>query len=54
MKEKKKISEEELKRAVGKFIRDGGIIEKLPDQKSVTHKQVGSKWASTELGGERG
>ena len=50
--EKTKISSEELNRAVRKFVRDGGIIEKLPDQKSVGSKQVGGKWANTELGGE--
>ena len=49
--EKTDITAEELNRAVNKFIRDGGIIEKLPDQKSVGHKKVGGKWANTEMGG---
>lgn len=50
--EKTEISAEELNRAVRKFVRDGGIIQKLPDQKSAGPKQVGGKWANTELGGE--
>ena len=50
--EKSKISSEDLNRAVRKFVRDGGIIQKLPDQKSAGSKQVGGKWANTELGGE--
>lgn len=49
---KAEITAEELNRAVGKFIKDGGIIEKLPDQKSAGHKKVGGKWANTEMGGE--
>ena len=44
----KGISEEELNRAVNKFIKEGGIIKKLPDQKAVAQNRVGGKWATTE------
>ncbi len=50
--EKTEITAEELNRAVSKFIKDGGIIQKLPDQKCAGHKQVGGKWGNTEMGGE--
>ena len=45
------VTADELKLAVRNFVKDGGIIQKLPDQKSASHKQVGGKWANTELGG---
>ena len=48
--ENTKITDEELKRAVGKFVKDGGIIQKLPDQKSASHRLVGGKWSTTEMG----
>ncbi len=51
---KKEISHEDLKRAVTNFIKNGGIIEKLPDQKHVMQKLVGGKWRNTEMGGEAG
>lgn len=50
--EKKEICAEELKRAVKKFTKEGGIIERLPDEKSASHRQVGGKYVITELGGE--
>ena len=49
---KNEISHEGLKRAVQKFIKAGGIIQKLPDQKNVEQKLVGGKWRSTEMGGD--
>lgn len=49
---KKEISAKELKRAVKKFTKEGGIIERLPDEKSASHRQVGGKYVITELGGE--
>ena len=44
----KGISQDELQRAVNKFIKEGGIIKKLPDQKAVVQNRVGGKWATTE------
>ncbi|MEE8396678.1 MAG: hypothetical protein V3S29_11530 [bacterium] len=53
MKEKKSsISHEELQRAVSKFINEGGIITKLPDQKALGQHRVGGKWATTEMSGD--
>ncbi len=46
-----KISQEDLTRAVSKFIKEGGIIKKLPDQKTLVQNRVGGKWCSTEIGG---
>ena len=52
MKAKNKgVSQEELQRAVNKFVKQGGIITKLPDQKSVAQNKVGGKYATTEWGG---
>ncbi len=51
---KENLSHEELKKAVSKFIRNGGIIQKLPDQKHVMQKLVGGTWRNTEMGGEAG
>ena len=49
MKESKPtISHEELQAAIRKFQKTGGIIQKLPDQKSYTHQGVGVKWANAE------
>jgi hypothetical protein len=49
MKESKPtISHEELQAAIRKFQKTGGIIQKLPDQKSYSHQGVGVKWANTE------
>ena len=47
-KEIKTISHEDLQAAIRKFKDNGGIIQKLPDQKSYTHKGVGVKWANTD------
>ena len=51
-KKQKNISEEELNRAVRKFIDSGGIIKKLPDQKSAQLNRVGGRWCSTEVSGD--
>ena len=48
----KKISEEELNSAIRKFLQEGGIIQKLPDQKNVNSQAVGMRWNNSELGGE--
>jgi hypothetical protein len=48
MKESKTISQKDLQAAIRKFKENGGIIQKLPDQKSYTNQGVGVKWANVE------
>ena len=48
----KTIKDEELRAAIKKFLMKGGVIDKLPDQKSNQGKMVGKKWDSSELGGD--
>lgn len=48
MKESKTISHEELQAAIRKFKENGGIIEKLPDQKSYSHQGVSVKYSNVE------
>ncbi len=50
MKQKRKISHEALQEAIQKYIKKGGLIEKLPEQKTVQASRVGGKWSNTELG----
>ena len=52
MKASKQINQQEIQSAIHKFIESGGIIEKLPEQKTVKYKLVGSRWCTTEIGGE--
>ena len=47
-----KISVEELQSAIQKFLKEGGIIQKLPEQKSRSLRMVGGKWNNSEIGGE--
>ncbi len=54
MKQKKKISQQELNLAVKKFVKEGGIIKKLPPQRSALQNLVGGKWGNTEIGGKLG
>ena len=49
---KQQVTEAELQSAIRKFLDKGGMIHKLPDQKSGTARMVGRKWDSTEVGGE--
>jgi hypothetical protein len=42
------LTHEQLQAAIRKFQEQGGIIKKLPDQKTYTHQMVGMKWASLE------
>lgn len=44
----KTVTHEQLQAAIRRFQENGGIIKKLPDQKSYTHQMVGMKWASLE------
>jgi hypothetical protein len=41
-----------LSQAIKKFLKSGGMIHKLPDQKTATPRVVGMKWNSSEVGGE--
>jgi len=44
----KEISQEELQIAIRKFQKTGGIIQKLPAQKSVGQQAVSMKWGHAE------
>ena len=46
------ITEEELQNAFKKFLHSGGVIEKLPDEKTAANQKVGAKWSHTEIGGD--
>ena len=50
MKDSKVISHKELQAAIRKFQKDGGIIKKLPDQKTYSNQGVGMRWANVEAG----
>ena len=47
-----KVSEDELNAAIQKFLKSGGIISKLPEQKAYAQKHVGMKHNTTEIGGD--
>jgi len=47
------VTEEELKMAIRKFVKSGGIIRKLPAQKTGTSRMVGKKWGHTEMGSDQ-
>ena len=51
MKEQK-VSEAELQAAIRKFVASGGMIKKLPDQKTSASQMVGVRWNNYEMGGE--
>jgi hypothetical protein len=51
MKRKKQITHDELQESIVKFIKKGGIIQKLPDQKTALQNRVGGKWGTSEMGG---
>lgn len=48
----KTIKDEELRAAIKKFLLKGGVIDKLPEQKTILARMVGKKWNSSEMGGE--
>jgi hypothetical protein len=50
MKEKKQITHDQLEAAIRKFQNNGGMIRKLPDQKSFSSKLVGVKAGDTGVG----
>ncbi|MDH5752337.1 MAG: hypothetical protein OEZ59_07970 [Deltaproteobacteria bacterium] len=48
----KQISEKELGKAIQKFLEQGGMIKKLPDQKEYTSRPVGMKYGASGISGE--
>ena len=48
----KKITEAELQAAMRRFVEAGGMIKKLPDQKSIASQAVGVRWNNSDIGGE--
>jgi hypothetical protein len=50
--DKAKVSEAELQAAIRKFVAAGGMIRKLPDQKTTASQMVGVRWNNYEIGGE--
>jgi hypothetical protein len=51
--QKKPISDADLQKAIKKFIDGGGIIQVLPEQKTVRSTAVGHKHGSGEFGDHR-
>lgn len=50
MKKKKiLISEEDVQRALNKFINGGGLIKQLPDQIAPRNTLVGARWGAYEV-----
>lgn len=43
------ITQEMLQQAIAKYLRGGGRIQKLPEQKTGTTTLVGRRWSSTEI-----
>ena len=49
---KKEITKTDLEKAIGKFVKSGGIIRTLPPEKAVSPSTVGGKWNISELGSQ--
>ena len=49
MKQKTIITEQELGKAIQKFLEQGGMIKKLPEQKAYTSRQVGLKYGAGDM-----
>ena len=49
MKQKTIVTEQELNKAIQKFLEQGGIIQKLPEQKAYSSRQVGLKYGAADL-----
>jgi len=43
------ITHDSLRQAITRYLKNGGRIVKLPEQKSVTSALVGRRWNSTEI-----
>ncbi len=48
MKGNKSITEEEVQKALQKFVRGGGLIKNLPDEVAPRNLLVGAKWGMYE------
>lgn len=46
------ISAADLQAAVHKFVDAGGIIKKLPEEKTAPSQMVGKRWNTSEIGSE--
>ena len=49
MKKKNAITEEDIQKALGKFVKDGGLIKQLPDQVTPVNRLVGARWGAYEI-----
>jgi len=49
MKQKTIVTEIELNKAIQKFLEEGGMIKKLPEQKAYSSRQVGVKYGAADL-----
>ena len=54
MKQRKegKVSSTDVQAAIRKFMEEGGIITKLPEEKAAEGRMVGRKWNTSEMAGE--
>ena len=48
MKGKSQISEDDVQRAIRKFLQEGGLIKRLPDEVTPRSVLVGAKWGMYE------
>jgi hypothetical protein len=48
MKARNVITEEDVQKALQKFLRDGGLIKRLPDEVVPPNLMVGAKWGMYE------
>ena len=48
MKKKQLVTEEDVQLAIQKFVRDGGLIQQLPDQVAPRNLMVGARWGIYE------
>jgi len=48
MKSRQPITESDIQKAIGKFLREGGLIKHLPDEIVPSHTLVGQKWGMYE------
>ena len=48
MKSRHPITENDVQKAINKFLREGGLIKHLPDEIVPNHAMVGQKWGMYE------
>ena len=46
------VTPQDLDAAIRKFIAEGGLITKLPDEKAAGTRMIGRRWNTSELAGE--